>query len=47
MRPYPRGMLMTAPQSPIAFPYPEIPRAGQVIELAPGILWARFALRSA
>jgi glyoxylase-like metal-dependent hydrolase (beta-lactamase superfamily II) len=37
-------MLMTAPGDPIAFPHPVPPGAGQVIEVAPGILWARFAL---
>ena len=35
-------MLMSA--HPIAFPHPEPPAPGQVVELAPGILWARFAL---
>jgi glyoxylase-like metal-dependent hydrolase (beta-lactamase superfamily II) len=37
-------MLITAPQTQIAFPYPEPPGPGQVMEVAPGILWARFAL---
>jgi glyoxylase-like metal-dependent hydrolase (beta-lactamase superfamily II) len=36
-------MPLDAPR-PIAFPHPEPPLPGQVVELAPGILWARFAL---
>ena len=37
-------MQMSAPHDPIAFPHPEPPAPGKVIEVAPGILWARFAL---
>jgi glyoxylase-like metal-dependent hydrolase (beta-lactamase superfamily II) len=37
-------MLTTAPHNPISFPHPEAPEPGQVIEVAPGVLWARFAL---
>lgn len=37
-------MLIQPPPSPIAFPYAEPPETGQVQEIAPGILWARFAL---
>jgi len=35
-------MQMSAPA--IAFPHPDPPTSGAVTELAPGILWARFAL---
>jgi glyoxylase-like metal-dependent hydrolase (beta-lactamase superfamily II) len=35
---------MSVPQTPIAFPFPEPPGPGQAIQVAPGILWARFAL---
>ena len=35
-------MQMTAPA--IAFPHPEPPAPGEVIELAPGLMWARLAL---
>ena len=37
-------MLIAAPKTDIAFPFPEPPAPGQAIEVAPGILWARFAL---
>jgi glyoxylase-like metal-dependent hydrolase (beta-lactamase superfamily II) len=43
MHAYPGLMLMTAPQA-IAFPHAEPPGPGEVIEVAPGILWARLAL---
>lgn len=37
-------MLMTVDQPPISFPHPVPPGAGDVVEVAPGILWARLAL---
>ncbi len=37
-------MLIQAPTAPISFPHPEPPAEGSVVEVAPGILWARFAL---
>lgn len=37
-------MLIQPPAAPIAFPYPEPPLAGTVTEVAPGVLWTRFAL---
>jgi glyoxylase-like metal-dependent hydrolase (beta-lactamase superfamily II) len=37
-------MLMQPQSAPIAFPNPEPPAPGTVIEVAPGVLWARFAL---
>jgi glyoxylase-like metal-dependent hydrolase (beta-lactamase superfamily II) len=37
-------MLIQTPSAPIAFPHPEPPEAGCVLEVAPGILWARFQL---
>jgi glyoxylase-like metal-dependent hydrolase (beta-lactamase superfamily II) len=37
-------MLIQTPSAPISFPHPEPPEEGSVVEVAPGILWARFAL---
>ena len=37
-------MLIQSPGSLIAFPHQTPPAEGQVIEMAPGILWTRFAL---
>jgi glyoxylase-like metal-dependent hydrolase (beta-lactamase superfamily II) len=37
-------MLLTATPAPITFPHPEPPAPGQVVEIADGILWARFTL---
>jgi glyoxylase-like metal-dependent hydrolase (beta-lactamase superfamily II) len=37
-------MLIQPNAAPIAFPHPEPPAEGHVTEVAPGILWARFAL---
>jgi glyoxylase-like metal-dependent hydrolase (beta-lactamase superfamily II) len=37
-------MLIQAPSLPIASPFPEPPEAGAVVQVAPGVLWARFTL---
>ncbi len=37
-------MLIQSPTSPIAFPFKEAPLPGSVVQVAPGVLWARFAL---
>jgi glyoxylase-like metal-dependent hydrolase (beta-lactamase superfamily II) len=37
-------MLIQPPAPLIAFPHPEPPAEGSVVELAPGLLWARFSL---
>ena len=37
-------MLIKADQSTLVFPAPEPPAPGQIIEIAPGILWARIPL---
>src|SRR5271156_2146041 len=37
-------MLIQAPLAPIVFPHPEPPDPGTVRQVAPGVLWARFAL---
>jgi glyoxylase-like metal-dependent hydrolase (beta-lactamase superfamily II) len=37
-------MLIQSHPAPITFPHPEPPAPGTVIEVAPGVLWARFAL---
>lgn len=35
---------MKAPSQSLLFPFPEPPRPGQTVEVAPGILWIRLAL---
>src|SRR5580692_6284899 len=37
-------MTMKSDAAPLVFPFPEPPGRGQVIEVAPGILWARIPL---
>src|SRR6478735_3800491 len=36
--------MLTKTDSPLVFPAPEPPAPGQIIEIAPGILWARIPL---
>ncbi|WP_342360174.1 MBL fold metallo-hydrolase [Terrarubrum flagellatum] len=36
--------MLKTQDKPLAFPFPEAPASGGVIEVAPGILWARIAL---